>query len=348
MVQYIAELTLGDNKMDEKESPNTVDPLIRPNKGQLLLGGTEVRELKPANEHLTAPKLDQIQVLVSSRHHVGDTEILGRMDNLNVDMSGSAVSMGGSASATSNMQNVHMDMVVAGNAIHHARLDNSLVHLHEDCSVDISEMVFLESDSAVRGAEVRYDETTFAVIGDTIDPFIKTPNAATGSNPLRETVEVGTSVNTTVQLTFANNSYTYSEDGGTKIHVLLVDQFQAVDVAGDGITLQLTESLESFLARGYNEGARFIALQIGGGSGRFEYEADDPVAFARYIDSFYVLQEEDGSQVHGHWVTADYVATQSNVGSVSPHLLYFEVPEPTTTTLSLLALTALCARRRRK
>ncbi len=348
MVQYIAELTLGDNKMDEKESPNTVDPLIRPNKGQLLLGGTEVRELKPANEHLTAPKLDQIQVLVSSRHHVGDTEILGRMDNLNVDMSGSAVSMGGSASATSNMQNVHMDMVVAGNAIHHARLDNSLVHLHEDCSVDISEMVLLESDSAVRGAEVRYDETTFAVIGNTIDPFITTPNAATGSNPLRETVEVGTSVNTTVQLTFANNSYTYSEDGGTKIHVLLVDQFQAVDVAGDGITLQLTESLESFLARGYNEGARFIALQIGGGSGRFEYEADDPVAFARYIDSFYVLQEEDGSQVHGHWVTADYVATQSNVGSVSPHLLYFEVPEPATTTLSLLALTALCARRRRR
>ena len=69
--------------------------------------------------------------------------------------------------------------------------------------------------------------------------------------------------------------------------------------------------------------------------------------FAALLDGQYVLLEEDGSQVFGHWVTSSYVS--DNVGfRVTPHMLYFEVPEPATATLSLLALTALCARRRRK
>lgn len=99
---------------------------------------------------------------------------------------------------------------------------------------------------------------------------------------------------------------------------------------------------------GYNADAQFIALQIGGGSGRFEYEASQGADFSKYIDSKYVLREADGAQVTGVWVTSQTVATASGVANVSMHMLYFTVPEPATATLSLAALVALMGRRRRK
>lgn len=167
-----------------------------------------------------------------------------------------------------------------------------------------------------------------------------------GSNPNRETVEVSTSVNTTVQLTFAGSDvYTV---GNSTVLVLLVDQFQGVDVDGSGITLQLTQDLESFQQMGLDIGADFIALQIGGGSGRFGFETTRGEDFSKYIDSQYVLREADGSQVTGYWVTSQAVATASGVANVSMHMLYFTVPEPTTATLSLAALVVLMGRRRRK
>ena len=89
---------------------------------------------------------------------------------------------------------------------------------------------------------------------------------------------------------------------------------------------------------------------IGGGSGHFLYETDNSTwnsKFEDMIDSQFVLRNSDGEQLVGCWVSSTYVST--NVGTkVTPYMIYFKVPEPATTTLSLLALTALCARRRRK
>ena len=99
---------------------------------------------------------------------------------------------------------------------------------------------------------------------------------------------------------------------------------------------------------GFDVNADFIALQIGGDSGRFGFETTRGQDFSKYIDSQYVLQEADGSQVTGYWVTSQEVATASGVANVSMHMLYFTVPEPTTATLSLAALVALMGRRRRK
>ena len=346
MVQYIDDLELGHNLVAAGENPNTTDPLVRTNNGQLILGGTEMKELKPEDSYISTPKLDQMQVLFTTRHNSTDENIKGHISGMHVDMRGNAVKMGGTESATSNMENLHVDMAdkSVSHTVHHADLSNTMVHLLEDCSVNIAETVMLRRDSVIRGAWVAYDAESQKVIASTMNPKTD-PAAATGADSLRETIEVTTSVDTTVQLTFAGQET--HDVNGTNILVLLTDQFQGVDIQGSGLTIQLQQDISSFLAMGYSAGARFIAIQIGGGAGRFEYESLNGTQFAASLDGQYVLLEEDGSQVFGHWVTSSYVS--DNVGfRVTPHMLYFEVPEPATATLSLLALTALCARRRRK
>ena len=66
------------------------------------------------------------------------------------------------------------------------------------------------------------------------------------------------------------------------------------------------------------------------------------------LDSQFVLRDSQGNQMTGMWVTSTEVSGDTGQ-EVSPHMLYFYVvPEPATATLSLLALTALLARRRRR
>ena len=125
--------------------------------------------------------------------------------------------------------------------------------------------------------------------------------------------------------------------------MLQADQLLGVDVTGNGLTIQLHEDMFHY---GYQAGARFIAVMMGGDSGQFLYEADN-TRFSSLLNSQFVLQDARGQQLTGHWVTSTYVS--DNVGmKVTPYMLYFEVPEPATATLSLAALVALCARRRRK
>ena len=340
MVQYIDSIVFGTNTDTD---PNS-EPFTRENNGQLLLGGSEQTSLVKNNARLESPDMADMQVAISSRHN--NTTLQGKVTNLNVDMRGAAVKIGGDAGTRTEMTNVHVDMARSdvSHTVHHADMRNTMVHLLEDCSVNIAETVMLRRDSVIRGAWVSYDPETQKVISATMNPM-KDPAAATGADSPRETIEVTTSVDTTVELTFGGQD-TYDVNG-TNILVLLADQFLGVDIQGNGLTLQLQQDMSSFLSMGYNAGARFIAIQIGGGAGRFEYEDMNGAQFAASLDGMYVLLEEDGSQVFGHWVTSSYVS--DNVGfRVTPHMLYFEVPEPATATLSLLALTALCARRRRK
>lgn len=371
MQQYINHLVLGRNL----EVDTTTDPLHRVNNGQLFLGGVEVKTLAPTGEDLlqTVDTAD-MQVVISSRHNKAYDELkgmsyaaavqadpalaekaYGRVEHLHVDMRGTTASIGGADGHRAELANVHVDMAHTNinHKIHHATLQNSLVHLMEDCTVNLAETVLLKADSAVRGVEVDYNALTVSPTtwSDAMKAGQTGPLAADGVGSAQIETEVRTSVNTTVELTFAANRGVY-EVGNSRILVLQANQLLGVDVSGNGLTLQLTADSDRFLDWGYNAHAQYVAVQIGGGSGQFLYEDDNVQWNSRYkdmIDSQFVLLGADGEQRKGVWVTANDVYNNTGrVDPVSTHLLYFEVPEPATATLSLAALVALCARRRRK
>lgn len=366
MVQYIDRIRFGANVT---VNPNE-DPLHRENSGQLLLGGTEQRSLAIGADRVDTPNTADRQVIISSRHNTTEwdyvvsrlegeelgpeddgVKLQGEVTNLNIDMRGTAVKLGGDAATRSEMNSVHVDLANSdiSHTIYQTNLSNSLVHLMEDCSVNIADAVLVDKQSTVRGVKLEYVKAgdAYALVGNTVNPYIQDPNVATGEVTTSKTKEVTTSVNTTVQLTFADrpagNADVYTSANGTRLLVLQAEQFLGVDVTGNGLTLQLSDDMFHY---GYQAGARFIAVMMGGDSGQFLYEADN-TQFGSLRDSQFVLLDSTGQQLTGHWVTSTYVGTESG-DSVSPYLLYFEVPEPATATLSLLALSALCARRRRK
>ncbi len=343
MVQYIDSIVFGVNS---ETDPNE-DPFTRENNGQLLLGGSEQTSLVKNNARLESPDMADMQIAISSRHN--NTTLQGKVTNLNVDMRGAAVKIGGDAGTRTEMSNVHVDMARSdvSHTIYQTNLRNSMIHLMEDCSVNLADLVLIDKDSVVRGVKLSYSDAAIdgvhPVIGTTVDPHKYNPNVATGNNPTSKTKEVTTSVNTTVELTFADDYEVYTSDNGTRTVVLQAEQFLGVDITGTGLTIRLNEDM---LGYGYTENARFVAVMIGGDAGQFLYEADNTM-FGSLLDSQFVLQDSKGQQLVGHWVTSTYVS--DNVGTkVTPYMIYFETPEPTTTTLSLIALTALCARRRRK
>ena len=363
MVQYIDRIRFGANV---DINPN-VDPLDRKNTGQLLLGGVEQRALADGDSRLNTPNTADRQVIISSRHNTTEWEYVvsrlqgvelgegaegvklqGEVTNLNIDMRGAAVKLGGDAANRTEMNSVHVDLANSdiSHTIYQTNLRNSLVHLMEDCSVNIADAVLVESDSVIRGVKLEYEKAGdgYALVGNTVNPYVADPNVAADNVPTSKTKEVSTSVNTTVQLTFADKTEVCTSANGTRLLVLQADQLLGVDVTGNGLTLQLDED-ENMFQYAYEAGARFVGVMMGGDSGQFLYEADN-TKFGSLRDSQFVLLDSTGQQLTGHWVTSTYVGTESGQ-NVSRYMLYFEVPEPATTTLSLLALTALCARRRR-
>ena len=363
MVQYIDRIRFGANV---DINPNE-DPLHRENTGQLLLGGVEQRALAVGDSRLNTPNTADRQVIISSRHNTTDWEYVvsrlegkeldlnddkgvklqGEVTNLNIDMRGSAVKLGGDAATRTEMNSVHVDLANSdiSHTIYQTNLRNSLVHLMEDCSVNIADMVLVNEQSVIRGVKLEYVKAgdAYTLVGNTVNPYDAAPNVAAGNNPTSKTKEVSTSVNTTVELTFADKTEVCTSANGTRLLVLQSDQLLGVDVTGNGLTLRLHENMFQYA---YEADARFVGVMMGGDSGQFLYEADN-TKFGSLLDSQFVLQDSTGQQLTGHWVTSTYVGTESG-DSVSRYMLYFEVPEPATTTLSLLALTALCARRRRK
>ena len=302
-----------------------VDMVTLENGGHVLIGGA-LKNTTSADEEA----LDMSGVETAVTHRGAET---ASITNLNMEDSGTQVKLGGSAYNDSVVINASIS--TKGTAtdlnleIHHAELHSSLVQLHEHCSLNLEKTVLVDKDSAVQGAAVQNAAISAAELQGPLFP-------AVAEN------EVSTSAATVVQLTLTNTGQTFTDDETkNKVLVLQMHQFQGVNVTGSGLTLQLTEQSAHFLDWGYNAGAQYVAIQVGGGSGWFLFEEQDS-GFASGIDTNYKLMGADGVQITGTWVTATTVGT-----NVSSHLLYFNVPEPATTTLSLAALVALCARRRR-
>ena len=357
MVQYIDKLTLGANKItpgvEDAPTSGNNDPLRRENNGQLMLGGTEVTTLAPdSGQYLQSPKMADMQVLISSRHN--STSLKGEVSHLHVDLRGAAARLGGTAEHRAEMKNTHIDMARSdiNHTLYYNDLRNSLVHLQEDCSLSIEESVLVDAKSEIQGVVVNYDADTVnpEIGGLNFDGSISTgPKVAAGNIPTSKVKEVSTSQHTVVQMTFSGQNHATYTIGSNKEKILVVqtDQFKGVDVTGKGLTIQLYDDVWHTWIQ---SGSRYMAVQMGGGSGHFLYEVDNATAsssFGQLIDTQFVLQDSKGNQMTGRWVTSTDVGKDAGA-EVSPYMLYFVIPEPATATLSLSALAALCARRRRR
>ena len=213
------------------------------------------------------------------------------------------------------------------NGAQQAILDNAIVAAMGSCTVNLNNVLVTDT-SVING-------------GNELLASSKPTSIATDDAPViaGATAETKGYENTTVQISSSQaNSYEYGT--GTVYHAL-VDQFNNVNVGGDGVTLQIADNL-------LNAGSKHkvIALQVSGDAGRFLYEGDKKLDYVKLsMSEGYIAK----------LITSDEAASALglNSGSVTNTMLYIKVeeiavPEPTTTTLSLLALTALMARRRRK
>lgn len=221
---------------------------------------------------------------------------------------------------------------------------DSMVKLQDKCSVTLEDVV-VSADSKVEGAGPASGTAGAAAVfqGATAasdqDVTAKLPsNLKKGSVTL-------TNDATRINTTLTNVQNVVKND--VLIQVTKADQLSRTDVGGKGLTLGLTqETLEKATAAG----ARYLAIQVSD-SGRFLYEKEAVLESIKLTDhngATYINPAYDYKVVSSKDV-ADFIGVEQS--QISDTLLYIEVsetPEPTTSALSLLALAALTARRRRK
>ena len=133
---------------------------------------------------------------------------------------------------------------------------------------------------------------------------------------------------------------------GTRIAHVYANQLENVNIYGDGLTLVLSGDSWKTV---YGTGAAYIGVQISGGSGRFLFEETNTFFDDVVGDGVrFKLLDSNGEDISSSWVASTYISNHAGT-SVSEHMLWFAiVPEPSTATLSLMALTMLVTRRRRK
>ena len=312
-----------------------INNLVLENGGMLLLGGT----LKSTTGGIT--KVDETQVELKIQNLEGKQASLDNLDLVKTSSS-KTIRLGGSSSDRTEVKNAQISTLdTAENydtmELQNVNLQNSVVSLHESCSLDLTTAVLVDKNSKVKGSisTAELQPAALAAV-QSLDKLTTELTSAT------ETVTVGS--NTTVELTTSGRTVCTASDG-TKILHVYADQFQDVNVTGTGLTLILADNL---WAQAYSMGMEFVAIQVGGTTGRFLFEnPNNSGNGAIGGKSGFTLTDSRGRNLNEDWVTSTFVT--GNVGSlVSDNLLWIRTPEPTTTTLSLLALTALATRRRRK
>ncbi len=306
-----------------------VDSLSVRNGGALLLGGVEKTSLgtgDAAMVNLDYTK-EQIQFSVTNRYNRQG----GHLSAVYSNLSGSGASFGGTNNAATVAYAVHMAAHTdTTHTVHDMEMNSSLLQLKNGASVNINDTVRVDVNSVICGNAGLALELQAMEMFSEIKPTEAAEVATTGAS-------------TKVELSVSGGTmYTV---GDQKIYHVYADQFHNVNIGGDGLEITLTDNL---LYNAGIRGADFVAIQISG-IGQFLYEDEETVT-GFPTDSF-VLLDAAGNDVSQYWVTSDVVVEEAGVqrGNVSKYMLYFTaVPEPSTATLSLLALAAMAARRRRR
>lgn len=300
-----------------------VDKVTLERGGHVLIGGA----LKSTTGGIAAMDMAGVDASITNRGAATAT-----IAELNLEHSGTNVRLGGSAASDAYNAVFASTGSTKSMELHHMVLRNSLVNLLKDCSLTVNDVVTIDRNSAIVGSGAG---ANLVAAAQGVAQLTQGPAAAT------ETATVGAT--TTVELTTSPVRTVYTCDNGEKILHVYANQFQNVNVTGDGLTLKLTEDLQSIA---YLHGADYIAIQVGGETGQFNLE--NAVTFdVMGADEDFKLLNANGDDISEYWVSSRYMVSNVGLKNASGNLLWVAVPEPATATLSLLALAALCARRRR-
>lgn len=283
--------------------------------GHVLLGGS-IKETTDASGVMDMTGVDA----AVTNNNESDASI----NNLHLENSGTMVSLGGTGTTPSLAKNVAISSMGTTEAmeLHDMSLRLSMVDLHDGCSLDVTEMVHIYADSVIAGSN--------------------------NEQPSARSV-MTVSSKTTLELTPTAAPVVSTTEKGTKIAQVSVNQLQNVDVGGDGLTLVLSGD-----GGGWEDvnrsGASFVGVQISG-EGSFLFEEKGLFTDGVVGDGInFTLLDAAGQDVSALWVTSGFVSEYIGGGYVADNnMLWFAVvPEPSTATLSLLALSMLAIRRRRR
>ncbi len=236
---------------------------------------------------------------------------------------------GASDQSHASMKNAQVIAQTTNNLLEHTDLTNTLVEIQQNMTLYISD-VTMDTDSKVKGAAGTDSVGTGKVVNDR-------PRAQ--SNAYTDTA-------TRVSVTLTqDNANTVTSNTQNKLQVMKVDQLKDVDMLGIGLTIGISqETLESYRAT-----CDILALEVTD-TGIFTYEANGMLSGVQLADTTTgnIYATTDTSNPIAIADSA-YVAYLMGVekSQVSMNYIYIVLPEPTTGTLSLLAMAALCARRRR-
>lgn len=203
----------------------------------------------------------------------------------------------------------HADAKVLGDAdISNVRVENSAIDLVEGCTVHF-ENVVLTSSARIT------DDPAIVLLDNVAAELVMGGNTSlSGSEELLAGTSLVQGGNPDVILTLTDNQ---------SVLLLEVDTFDTVTLSGHSLFLELTDVPEALLS-----GSDYIGISFTSGTG-----------YATFDSSLSVTLHLNGSYYANGYTLA---------GVDSPTVIYFSTPEPATATLSLLALAALAARRRRK
>lgn len=288
--------------------------------GALLLGGTLKSDVGSGDsaQRSIDYAAEGIQLSVTNRHE-GQT---GTVTPVHTDLSGSGARLGGTEATGARAEGVHVTAhTAATHELHDMRLEGSLLELKAGATVNLSDNVYIDQHSVIFGSAglVEMNAPQTLAVTDMQFADIKPAEAA-------ETVNVSSST----KLELSCSGGTIYQAGEKTVYHGLANQLQNVNVQGNGLTIQLADN--DFLYSAITSGAAYAAIQIMG-EGQFNV-------------SNITLLNDAGEDISYMLATPTEVKADTGV-TVSDYMLYIMVPEPATATLSLLALAALAARRRR-
>ena len=298
--------------------------------GHVLLGGA----IKTTTDGSNIMDMSGVDAAVTNREGTAAS-----INNLHLENRGTTVRMGGTATTPSQAANVAISSmgVTEDMELHHMNLQSGLVQLHEACSLNVKDMVHIDAGSLIAGSSENDASAVAAAAIQGIEKLTATIQPATE--------KVTVSSNTTLELTPTAAPTVHTTANGTRIAHVYVNQLQNVDLSGDGLTLEISGNDWRSV---YSAKPTYIGIQISGEAGRFLFEETNTFADNVVGDGIrFKLLDSSGMDISSYWVTSTLVSEHAGI-TVSEHMLWFTVPEPSTATLSLLALTALVSRRRRK